>query len=156
MPVYRPRTFLSTAYQGTLGWGLAAAIGAKLACPDRPVLSIAGDGGFMYNVQELSTAVRHHVPVVTVVFNDGAYGNVRRTQEQQFSGRTIASDLLNPDFVKLAESFGALGLKATTPEALRQALRQAWAANIPAVIEVPCGEMPSPWEFTMLPRARPV
>jgi acetolactate synthase-1/2/3 large subunit len=154
LPVYQPRTFLSTAYQGTLGWGVAAAIGAKLACPDKPVLSIAGDGGFMYNVQELSTAARHHVPVVLVVFNDGAYGNVLRIQQQQFSGRTIASDLLNPDFVKLAESFGVLGLKATTPAALRQALRQAWAANMPALIEVPCGEMPSPWEFTMLPRAR--
>jgi acetolactate synthase I/II/III large subunit len=155
LPVYQPRTFLSTAYQGTLGWGVAAAIGAKLACPDKPVLSIAGDGGFMYNVQELSTAVRHHVPVVMVVFNDGAYGNVLRIQQQQFSGRTIASDLVNPDFVKLAESFGVLGLKATTPAALRQALRQAWAANMPVLIEVPCGEMPSPWEFTMLPRARP-
>ena len=155
LPVYQPRTFLSTAYQGTLGWGVATAIGAKLACPDKPVLSIAGDGGFMYNVQELSTAVHHHVPVVLVVFNDGAYGNVLRIQQQQFSGRTIASELTNPDFVKLAESFGVLGLKATTPAALRQALRQAWAANMPALIEVPCGEMPSPWEFTMLPRARP-
>ncbi len=80
LPVYQPRTFLSTAYQGTLGWGFAAAIGAKLACPDKPVLSVAGDGGFMFNVQELSTAVRHQVPVVVVVFNDGAYGNVRRIQ----------------------------------------------------------------------------
>ena len=155
MPVYQPRTFLSTAYQGTLGWGFAAAIGAKLACPDKPVLSIAGDGGFMFNVQELSTAVRHHVPVVVVVFNDAAYGNVRRIQRDQYDGHTIASDLLNPDFVKLAESFGALGLKAESPEALRQALRQAFAANAPALIEVPCGEMPSPWEFIMLPRARP-
>ena len=154
MPVYQPRTFLSTAYQGTLGWGFAAAIGAKLACPAKPVLSIAGDGGFMFNVQELSTAVRHQVPVVVVVFNDGAYGNVRRIQRDQYDGHTIASDLLNPDFVKLAESFGAMGLKADSPEALRPALRQAFAANAPVLIEVPCDAMPSPWEFIMLPRAR--
>lgn len=155
LPVYQPRTFLSSSYQGTLGWGFAAAIGAKLACPDKAVLAVAGDGGFMFNVQELATAVRHQVAVVTIVFNDGAYGNVRRIQQQQFAGRTIASDLVNPDFVKLAESFGALGLKAETPEALRPALKQAFAANVPAVIEVPCGEMPSPWEFIMLPRVRP-
>ena len=154
MPVYQPRTFLSTAYQGTLGWGFAAAIGAKLACPDKPVLSIAGDGGFMFNVQELSTAVRHQVPVVVIVFNDGAYGNVRRIQRDQYDGHTIASDLLNPDFVKLAESFGAMGLKADSPEALRPALRQAFAVNMPVLIEVPCNAMPSPWEFIMLPRAR--
>lgn len=155
MPVYQPRTFLSTAYQGTLGWGFAAAIGAKLACPDKPVLSIAGDGGFMFNVQELSTAVRHQVPVVVVVFNDGAYGNVRRIQRDQYDGHTIASDLLNPDFVKLAESFGAMGLKADSPEALRPALRRAFAANGPVLIEVPCDPMPSPWEFILMPRARP-
>jgi acetolactate synthase-1/2/3 large subunit len=154
-PVYRPRTFLSSAYQGTLGWGFAAALGAKLACPDKPVVAIAGDGGFMFNVQELATAVRHQIPVVTIVFNDNAYGNVRRIQQQQFSGRTIASDLVNPNFVKLAESFGALGLHATAPEALRRALQQAFAAERPTLIEVPCGDMPSPWEFIMLPRVRP-
>lgn len=155
LPVYRPRTYLSPAYQGTLGWGYAAALGAKLACPERAVVSIAGDGGFMFNVQELATAVRHQIAVVVVVFNDGAYGNVRRIQQQQFHGRTIASDLTNPDFVKLAESFGVPGFKAETPDALRQTLRQALAADAPALIEVPCGEMPSPWEFIMLPRVRP-
>jgi acetolactate synthase-1/2/3 large subunit len=116
-PVYRPRTFLSSAYQGTLGWGFAAAIGAKVACPEKPVVAVAGDGGFMFNVQELATAMRHRIAVVAIVFNDNAYGNVRRIQQQQFSGHTIASDLVNPDFVKLAESFGALGLQATTPDA---------------------------------------
>ncbi len=93
--------------------------------------------------------------MVVVVFNDGAYGNVHRIQRTQYDGHTIASDLLNPDFVKLAESFGAMGLKAESPEALRQALQQAFAANAPVLIEVPCGEMPSPWEFIMLPRAHP-
>lgn len=155
LPVYRPRTFLSPSYQGTLGWGYPAALGAKLVCPEKPVVSIAGDGGFMFNVQELATAVRHQIPVVVIVFNDGAYGNVRRIQRQQFNDRTIASDLVNPDFVKLAESFGIMGLKAETPDALRLALRQALAAETPALIEVPCGEMPSPWEFIMLPRVRP-
>lgn len=155
LPVYRPRTYLSPAYQGTLGWGYAAALGAKLACPERAVVTIAGDGGFMFNVQELATAVRHQIAVVVIVFNDGAYGNVRRIQQQQFHGRTIASALTNPDFVKLAESFGVMGRKAETPDALRQTLRQALTAAVPALIEVPCGAMPSPWEFIMLPRVRP-
>lgn len=153
-PVYHPRTFLTTAYQGTLGWGFAAALGAKLATPDKPVVSVCGDGGFMFNVQELATAVRHNIAVVVIVMNDGAYGNVRRIQKQMFDNRTIASDLVNPDFVKLAESFGVMGLKAQTPAELKQALRQAFAANAPVLIEVPCGEMPDPWAFFMLPRVR--
>src|SRR5207302_9649039 len=112
---------------------------------DRPVVVIAGDGGFMFNVQELATAVQHGLPVVSVVFDDGAYGNVRRMQRQRYDGRTIASDLRNPDFVRLAESFGALGLRAEGPDELRAALRRAVAAGRPALIAVPVGEMPDPW-----------
>ena len=156
LPVYRPRTFLSSGYQGTLGWGLAAALGAKLARPEAPVLAVAGDGGFLFNVQELASAVRHRVAVVTIVFNDGQYGNVRMFQEQNFGGRFIATDLANPDFAKLAESFGVAGLRADSPAELRAALRRAFALDAPAVIEVRCGEMPSPWPFIQLPRARPV
>jgi acetolactate synthase-1/2/3 large subunit len=141
----RPRSFLTPAYQGTLGWGVATALGAKAACPDRPVLCIAGDGGFMFNVQELASAVQHRLGVVFVVFNDNAFGNVRRMQVQDYGNRVIASDLRNPDFVKLAESFGMMGLRVTTPEALRPALRKAFASGEPALIEVPVGEMPSPW-----------
>jgi acetolactate synthase I/II/III large subunit len=155
-PVHAPRTFLSSGMQGTLGWGFGAALGAKAALPDRPVLSLNGDGGFMFGVQELATAVQHGIAVVAVVFNDGAFGNVRTIQKQSFGGRVIASELRNPDFVRLAESFGAQGLRATTPEELRGALRRGFAtADVPTLIEVPVGEFPSPWEFVMLPRARP-
>jgi acetolactate synthase-1/2/3 large subunit len=142
--------------QGTLGWGFASALGAKAARPEVPVLSIAGDGGFMFNVQELATAVQHGIAVVTVVFNDNAYGNVRGFQKQNFGGRVIASELRNPDFVKLAESFGAQGIRANGPEELRAALRRGFATTEgPTLIEVPVGEMPSPWEFIQLPRVRP-
>jgi len=109
------------------------------------VVSINGDGGFMYNVQELSTMVRHRIKVVAIVFDDGAYGNVRRIQRQQFAGRTIASDLVNPDFPKLADSFGIRGIRAEGPDQLRLAVREALRANEPALIAVPVGEMPSPW-----------
>jgi acetolactate synthase I/II/III large subunit len=154
MPVYRPRTFLSTGYQGTLGWGFPAALGAKLARPEVPVVSVAGDGGFLFNAQELASAVRHRIAVVAIVFNDGHYGNVRMFQEQNFGGRVIASDLANPDFAKLAESFGVAGLRADSPRELRKSLRKALSLDAPALIEVRCGDMPSPWPYIMLPRAR--
>ncbi|MCA1553653.1 MAG: hypothetical protein LC737_04670, partial [Chloroflexi bacterium] len=105
-PVYHPRTLITSGYQGTLGYGFATALGVKVAHPHTPVISITGDGGFMYNVQELATAVAHHIALITVVFNDNAYGNVLRMQKQNYGGRVIASELTNPDFVKLAESFG--------------------------------------------------
>jgi acetolactate synthase I/II/III large subunit len=144
-PVYRPRTYLASAYQGTLGWGVATAIGAKAARPDLPLVAISGDGGFMFNVQELASAVQHNIPVVIVLMNDGAYGNVRRAQVETFGNRVIASDLKNPDFLKLAESFGVMGLRATSPAELRGALRKALGSGGPALIEVPVGPMPSPW-----------
>ena len=119
-----------------------------------PVVSINGDGGFMFTVQELATAVRHRIPLVTVVFNDAAYGNVRRMQIDVHGNRVIGSDLANPDFVKLGESFGILSLRAGGPEALRGALEKALAANEPALIEVPVGDMPFPWPYIDLPRVR--
>ena len=155
LPVPAPRRFLSTGLQGTLGWGFATALGAKAACPERPVLVVNGDGGFMFTVQEMATAVQHGLGVVALVFNDGAYGNVRTFQRQNFGGRLIASELRNPDFVKLAESFGAQGIRAEGPEALRAALRRGFAStDVPTLIEVPVGELPSPWEFIMLPKVR--
>jgi acetolactate synthase-1/2/3 large subunit len=154
LPVYHPRSFLSSGYQGTLGWGLPAALGAKLARPQAPVLSVAGDGGFLFTAQELASAVRHRIAVVSVVFNDGHYGNVRMFQEQNFGGRVIAADLANPDFAKLAESFGVAGMRADSPTELHAALEKAFALDAPAVIEVRCGDMPSPWPFIQLPRAR--
>jgi acetolactate synthase-1/2/3 large subunit len=120
------------------------------------VVAISGDGGFMFNVQELATAVRHRIPVVVIVFNDGAYGNVRNMQRDLHGNRLIGSDLANPDFVRLAESFGIGGYRVSGPEALRRALEQALAKNEPALIEVPCGDMPSPWQFIDLPKVRGV
>ncbi len=144
-PTYLPNTFLTPGYQGTLGFGLTTAMGAKVGRPDLPVVSINGDGGFGFTLNELATMVQHRIGVVAVVFNDNAYGNVRRIQQVDFGGRTIASDLVNPDYCKLAEAFGLRGRRAETPEQLRVALREALAANEPALIEVPVGEMPNPW-----------
>jgi acetolactate synthase-1/2/3 large subunit len=154
LPVYKPRTFLSPGYQDNLGWGFATALGAQHARPGVPVLSVSGDGGFLYTGNELATAMRHHIPLVAVVFADGAYGNVRRIQEEDFGNRLIASDLVNPDFVKYAESFGAAGRRARNPLELAVALKAAFAAREPTLIEVPIGPMPSPWEFLHMPRIR--
>jgi acetolactate synthase-1/2/3 large subunit len=144
-PVYKPRTYLSSGYQGTLGYGFATALGAQVGNPDKKVVSVNGDGGFMFNVQELSTMAMHHINLVAIVFSDGAYGNVKRIQQQSFSGRTIASNLHNPDFSKLAELFGVVGMRATSPDDLRTVLRSAFKMNEPVLIEVPVGEMPSIW-----------
>jgi acetolactate synthase I/II/III large subunit len=152
----KPRTFISSGYQGTLGWGVAVALGAKHALGAPPVVALSGDGGFMFNVQELSTAVRHRIPIVTIIFNDGAYGNVRNMQKSLHGNRLIGTDLANPDFVRLAESFGIAGHRAGNPEGLRQALEKSLASSEPALIEVPVGEMPSPWPFLDLPKVRGV
>ncbi len=155
LPVYRPRTLITPGYQGTLGYGFATALGVKIAHPDRAVLSISGDGGFMFTAAELSTAVLHKIGVVALVFNDGAYGNVLRMQKDMHGGRVIATNLRNPDFVKLAESFGAMGVRAAGLPELRAALRAAFAHPGPTLIEMPVGEMPEPRRFTHLPRVRP-
>ena len=148
-PVYEPRTFITSGYQGTLGSGFPTALGAKVANPDRPVVAITGDGGFMFGVQELSTAVQFKIGVVTLVFNNNAYGNVRRDQRQHFDGRVVASDLVNPDFVKLAESFGVGAARVTSPDHFRPALEKALADGGPYVIsvEVPTDSEVSPWAF---------
>ena len=152
-PVHAPRTFISSGYQGTLGAGFPTALGVQVACPDRAVLSINGDGGFMFNAQELSTAVQQALGVVVVVFEDGAYGNVKRMQEDLYGGRVIASELRNPDFVKLAESFGAAGVRADTPDALRDAVAAAWGRRIPTVVSVSVGRFPDPFDTVLPTRA---
>jgi acetolactate synthase I/II/III large subunit len=148
-PIYEPRTFITSGYQGTLGSGFPTALGAKVANPDRPVVAITGDGGFMFGVQELATAVQYKIGVVTLIFNNNAYGNVRRDQRERFDGRVVASDLVNPDFVKLAESFGVAAARVTSPEGFRPALEKALADAGPyvIVIEVPTDSETSPWKF---------
>jgi acetolactate synthase-1/2/3 large subunit len=155
LPVYRPRTFLSPGYQDNLGYGFATALGAQHARPDVPVLSISGDGGFLFTASEMATAICHRIPLVTVVFNDGAFGNVRRIQEERYGNRLIASDLADPDFVAFGQSFGATALRVTSPADLGRALRIAFARRDgPTLIEVPVGAMPSPWEFILMGRVR--
>jgi acetolactate synthase-1/2/3 large subunit len=154
-PVYRPRTYISPGYQDNLGWGFATALGVADARRDVPVLALCGDGGFMFTANELATAVRHRIPLATVVFADSAFGNVRRNQEERYGNRLIACDLANPDFVRFAESFGAIGERARTPNELGAALSRAFARRAgPTLIEVPVGRLPSPWEFIRLPRVR--
>ena len=153
-PVHGPRQYISSGYQGTLGHAWPTALGAKVARPERAVVALAGDGGFMYNVQELATAVQHGISAVALVFNDGAYGNVKRMQREFYGNRVIASDLLNPDFVRLADSFGVFARAVADPDGLCAALEQALARDAPALIEVKVGEFPAPWQHIALPRVR--
>jgi acetolactate synthase I/II/III large subunit len=150
-PVYGPRQYIPCGYQDNLGFGFNTALGVKVAHPDKAVVAICGDGGFLFGAQELATAVQHGINLVTIVFNNSSYGNVRRDQVEQYQGRLIGADLKNPDFVKFAESFGALALRVTRPADLQEKLPRALEANAPVVIEVPIerGSEVSPWPFTM-------
>jgi acetolactate synthase-1/2/3 large subunit len=115
---------------------------------------VSGDGGFMFGVQELATAVRHNIGVVALVFTDDAYGNVRRFQIDNYDGRVIASDLKNPDFVKLGASFGIRSTRAKNPKALRKEMAAAIKSGEPALIEIPVGTFPDPWKHFMRPKVR--
>lgn len=146
LPVYHPRTYVAPGYQGSLGYGFPTALGVRVANPERAVLSISGDGGFGWALSELSTARKHEIGLVTVVFNDNAYGNVRRSQVEQFDGRLLGTDLQNPDFVALAESFGVRGARATTPAELEGLLRETLGAKAePVLVDVPVAAMPNPF-----------
>jgi len=157
-PVLEPNTYLSPGYQDTLGWGFGAALGAKAARPNLPVVAIEGDGGMLFQSGELATAVQHRLGVVAVVFDNGQFGNVRLQQDRHYGGRRIAADLVNPDFVRLAAAYGVDAVRAETPDALEHALAAAVARALehqrPALIHVPCPVMPSPWEMILMPRVR--
>ena len=153
-PVYAPRTLVWAGYQGTLGYGFPTALGASIGNPARTVVSINGDGGFGWNLQELATAAKYRANLIAVVFVDGALGNVRRIQKGLF-GRGIGTDLHNPDFLKLAESFGVPAERVRTPQALEGAIRAAAGRRGPAFIEVPVAEMPSPWHLIRANRPAP-
>ncbi len=133
---YQPRGFLYPAGFGTLGYAFPAALGARVAWPERPVVAVCGDGGFVMGCQELATAVEHGICLPVLVFNDGGYGVLRLMQDFRYDGRRIGVDLHAPDFVALAKAFGADGLKVTTLEDLGPALERALAADGPTVIEV--------------------
>lgn len=154
MPFYKPRTYITAGYQGTLGFGFPTALGVKVANPDKQVISISGDGGFLFAGSELATAVQHKIAAVTLIFNNSAYGNVKRAQIEKYGGRVIATDLHNPDFVKLAECYGAQGLRVETPAALASAIRCGFDYAGPTLIEIPVGDLPSPWHLIDMPRVR--
>jgi acetolactate synthase I/II/III large subunit len=143
MPVHRPRTFISTGYMGTLGYGFPTALGAQVALPERRVLSVTGDGGFLFAASELATAVQHGIGSVTVLFNNDRYGNVHQMQREAYGGRVIASELVNPDFERFVTSFGAGYARADDAQELARALELAFAARKPSIVEVRVGDLTS-------------
>ena len=135
-PVYQPRGLVTSGFSGTLGYGFPTALGVKIANPDRAVVSLTGDGGFLFGGTDLATATRHGINLVTVLFNNESYGNVLRDQRRLFDGRDSGSVLTNPDFQTFAKSFGVAAWKVADAAGLQAALKEAIAANAPALIEV--------------------
>lgn len=152
-PVYEPRHHVNCGYQGTLGYGYATALGVKVAHPNKAVVNIAGDGGFMFTSNEMATAAQYNIGLVTILFNNNKFQNVQRQQNEWFGGRRIGSDLRNPDFLKFADSFGVDAVRVDSPEKLTSAIAKALDKNAPALIEVPCGDMASPWSHIIKPPA---
>jgi acetolactate synthase-1/2/3 large subunit len=155
-PVLAPRTYISEGFQGTLGFGFPTALGAKVANPGKAVVSVTGDGGFMFGVQELATAAEYGIELVTIVFNNNSFANVLRDQQLQFGGHEIGSRFKNPDFVRLADSFGVAARRVKEPHELQRALESELAAARPALIEVTLepGAEQSPWPLIHM-RKRP-
>jgi acetolactate synthase-1/2/3 large subunit len=149
LPVLKPRTYVEGGYQGTLGYGFPTALGVKVANPDKAVVSVSGDGGFMFGVQELMTAAEFNIGLVSIVVNNRSYGNVRRDQELGFGSRFSGSELKTPDFVKLADSFGVRGHRVDSPQALKPVLEKCIELNQPCLIEIQSerGLESSPWPF---------
>lgn len=142
--VYEPRTYLPSSFMGTLGFAYPTALGAKVGKPDRTVVAVVGDGGFLFTATEMATAAQYGINTVTVVFDDGAYGNSNRDQRERFGGREIGTELRNPDWAALAGAFGIEGVAISGPEQLGPALREACANGGPTVIACPIPRLPSP------------
>ena len=142
---YNPRSYFTSSYSGNLGSAFPTSLGVKVAKPSQAVVSISGDGGFLFNSQELATAIQFGINVVAVVFNDQSFGNVKRDMKEMFNKKTLGAELKNPDFIKLAQAYGAVGMKASSPKSLKQSLKKAIALNKTVLIEVPIGELPSPF-----------
>lgn len=142
----RPRTYLTASYFATLGFAFPTALGAKVAAPHRAVISLSGDGGFMYALPELATAVQNGIDVVAIVFVDGAFGASKNDQRTRYAGRMVGTELHNPSFAKVAEVFGASGIRAE-PNELGKAVQSALEARRPAVIEVPIPTLPPPFQL---------
>ena len=142
---YNPRSYFTSSYSGNLGSAFPTSLGVKVAKPNQAVVSISGDGGFLFNSQELATAIQFGINVVAVVFNDQSFGNVKRDMKEMFNKKTLGAELKNPNFIKLAQAYGAVGMKASSPKSLKQSLKKAIALNKTVLIEVPIGDMPSPF-----------
>jgi acetolactate synthase I/II/III large subunit len=150
-PTYEPRTYVTEGFQGNLGFGYPTAVGVKAAMPDKAVISVSGDGGFLFGSNEMATAVQHEIGLISIVFNNNAFGNARRDQQQIYDGRVIGTELRNPDLQKYADSFGVVPYRVSSPVELKPALSRAIDDNVPAMIEVICdrdGET-SPWPFIL-------
>jgi len=148
-PVFKPRTFMNSSYFVTLGYAFPTALGAKIGNPDKPVVAICGDGGFLFSSGELATAVQYGINVITLVFVDNAYGSCLSYQRRDYENRTLGTLLENPDFAALANSFGAKGVKLSHHDELKNALQSALLENSPVVIEIPLPDIPYPWEVSM-------
>jgi len=142
-----PKSYIDSGYSGNLGFAFPTALGAKVGNPDKPVICVSGDGGFMYNSSEISTAVKYGINLVTVIYNDGHYGNVARDMDDDFGG-TYETDFVNPDFVKLAEAYGAVGIRAEGPLDVKNVLPKALAMNKPVFIDVPVSRVPRPKQWS--------
>ena len=132
----KPRTFITSGGLGTMGYGLGASLGAKMGCPDKTVINIAGDGCFRMNMNEVATAARYNIPVIQVVINNHVLGMVRQWQTL-FYGKRYSNTVLNDavDFVKLAEAMGAVGMRVTKKEEVAPALEKAISLGRPVVID---------------------
>ncbi|MEL6947083.1 MAG: thiamine pyrophosphate-dependent enzyme, partial [Pseudomonadota bacterium] len=148
-PVYEPGHYVTCGYQDNLGFGYNTALGVKVANPTKAVVSVSGDGGFLFGLQELATAKQFSLGVIAIVFNNGAYGNVLRDQNTVYDGRVLGAELQNPDFVAVARAFGMTAQRVTTAKELQSTLERFIEADAPALIEVPVeqGSETSPWTF---------
>lgn len=131
----RPRSFISSGGLGTMGYGLPAAIGAKIGQPDSIVVDIAGDGSIQMNIQELATAVHYNIPVIVAILNNNFLGMVRQWQEIFYERRYSYTEITGPDFVKLAEAYGAVGIRVKEPGEVRPALEEAIRLKRPVIID---------------------
>jgi acetolactate synthase-1/2/3 large subunit len=136
-PVFEPRTYIFPRGFGTLGSAMPTAIGAKVGRSERQVVSVAGDGGFQFTMEEIGVAVHHQIPIQMVIFNDGTHSAVKAAQKRTYPGRYIAVDLVNPDYVKIADAYGIEGVRAESPERLTETLVRTRDKNGPTLIDVP-------------------
>jgi acetolactate synthase-1/2/3 large subunit len=155
MAFHAPRTAIGSGFSGNLGAGFPTALGVKVAYPDRAVVAVTGDGGFLFGGSDLATAVRYGINLVTVLFNNNSYGNVLRDQRRLYDGRHCGAELTNPDFQTYARAFGVRSWRVTDAAALRDALREALAANAPCLIEVMTDITKEPSPFRFLAPHRP-